>query len=153
MNGYVSLRRAARSDADLLFEWANDPYVRAQSFSAAPISYETHCVWLERILASDDTQIWIYCIDGVPAGQIRCHLNDEMDVLISYSIGAAFRGQGHGKRMIAMIPDAAKERFPQANRLIALVKPENPRSKRVFAVNGFMEAYTCYMLPLDAGEP
>ena len=36
------LRTADENDMDLLFQWANDPDVRKNSFHSEPISYETH---------------------------------------------------------------------------------------------------------------
>jgi len=37
----VFLRKATLSDIDLLYEWANDPVVRENSFSTESISYDT----------------------------------------------------------------------------------------------------------------
>ncbi len=153
MDNAYSLRPVCQADIDLLYEWANDPLVRAQSFSVDPISRATHQAWFTSMLAAADVQLWIYCVNDVPAGQVRGKYNSENELLISYSICAEFRGKGHGKRMIDMVTGAARERFPQVTRLIALVKPENLRSKHVFESNGYCEDYICYSKPCKECNP
>ena len=44
------LRKATIEDRDLLFQWANDPLVRKNSFSTAEIAYEEHVDWYNRVL-------------------------------------------------------------------------------------------------------
>ena len=44
------LRKATIEDMDLLFQWANDPVVRKNSFSTAEISYEEHTKWYHNLL-------------------------------------------------------------------------------------------------------
>lgn len=45
MEFMVNLRKAEQSDMDLLFEWANDPAVRKNSFRSDPIPYADHVKW------------------------------------------------------------------------------------------------------------
>lgn len=152
MKDSYCLRYASIEDLDLVYEWANDELVRAQSFSSAKISHSEHQAWFSSVLADSNTQLWIYCVNGVPAGQIRCKVTDSQEAIISYSIAAAFRGQGHGSRMIKMLPDVVRKRFPDAVRLLAMVKPQNTASNRIFLSNGYLEEYTCYALPLQESE-
>jgi UDP-2,4-diacetamido-2,4,6-trideoxy-beta-L-altropyranose hydrolase len=38
----ITLKRATQEDCRLIWKWANDPDVRAASFSSKPIPYDTH---------------------------------------------------------------------------------------------------------------
>ena len=43
MDGY--LRQADEKDMDLIFQWANEPVVRKNSFTIDMIAYEEHKEW------------------------------------------------------------------------------------------------------------
>lgn len=58
MEGY--LRKATIADMDLLFEWANDPLVRQNSFTTEKITYEEHQRWFWKALERENFQQYIY---------------------------------------------------------------------------------------------
>ncbi|MBI4644486.1 MAG: UDP-2,4-diacetamido-2,4,6-trideoxy-beta-L-altropyranose hydrolase, partial [Deltaproteobacteria bacterium] len=43
----ITLRAAVKDDCRMLWEWANDPEVRKNSFSSDPIPWEQHVSWFE----------------------------------------------------------------------------------------------------------
>ena len=47
----LDLRRAGPDDCATLWEWANDPLTRAQSFSPTAIPWDSHVAWFEARLA------------------------------------------------------------------------------------------------------
>src|SRR6266705_476142 len=66
----LNLRRAGKSDCRLLWEWANDPGVRAASFQTAMISWDEHAEWFADRL--DNGLIYIAeDQQGKPVGQFR----------------------------------------------------------------------------------
>ncbi len=143
----VQLREVAADDGELLFQWANDPAVRQNSFHTAPISREEHQTWFERALSDGNTVIYIYLSDGKPIGQVRLNVTAGIGD-VDYSICAEERGKGHAKRMLALAQEKLKAEHPEIRRLHAEVKPENTASKRVFAGLGYCERCVCYEIAL-----
>lgn len=129
------LRPAGSDDAALLWEWANDPSVRANAFRGDPIPWESHLRWLEGKLASRDCRMWILEVDGGPAGQIR-YDRDGATAIISFSVDRTRRGQGIGKALISRSAALACRELG-VRVLAGLVKPGNPASSRVFEATGF----------------
>jgi UDP-2,4-diacetamido-2,4,6-trideoxy-beta-L-altropyranose hydrolase len=138
----IYLRRAQEGDARLLWEWANDPEVRAASFSSSPIPWETHVAWLEQKLGLADCLILIAeDEDGTPLGQIRFDRRNDGDAEVNITVAKEKRGRGLAARLI----DAGiREQFGQAGcrRIHAFVKPENMASARAFARAGFIQLET-----------
>jgi len=147
MENFV-LREATSDDMQLLYDWTNDPEVRAQSFSSELISLADHQNWFAGKLKSDSTQIWILTDCGLPIGQIRCDCNDAGEGIISYSIASTHRRQGHGKRIVQMAYQSIYTRFPQVKQIVAFVKPDNIASRQVFLANGYSEEPTRFVLPV-----
>lgn len=50
----MEIREAAAADAELLYQWANDPDTRRWSFSTGPIPWGGHVEWLDRVLTDPD---------------------------------------------------------------------------------------------------
>jgi len=132
----ISLRVANSADAELYFDWVNDPEVRRQSFDGRPVAWADHAVWFGRRLAD---AVLLVAEDevGVPLGQVRFESAGAWRV--NYSIAAEFRGVGLGGRMLSMAMAELQRRDPGA-RLEALVKPDNAASRKVFAALGFTQA-------------
>jgi UDP-2,4-diacetamido-2,4,6-trideoxy-beta-L-altropyranose hydrolase len=132
------LRPAGISDARLLWEWRNDPLVRANSFQSEPVAWETHLAWLQRKLASPDCRLWIAECEGRPVGQVR-YDRDGALAEVSLSVAAPCRGRGLGAALLARsAPCAARDL--QVRRLVAFIKPGNLPSRRAFERAGFRPA-------------
>jgi len=133
----LHLRRARSEDSRLLWEWANDPVVRAASFSSAPISWETHCDWLARKLGENTSLIFI-AEDGTgtPCGQIRFDTRTDGDWEVDVSIARTMRGRGFASELIRLGVQALVEN-DQGARVHALVKPANAASAKAFTKAGF----------------
>ncbi len=86
----VYLRDVVQSDMDILFEWANDPVVRMNSFRSDRIAYEEHLQWFKYIMEDENILLFIMMDDKTPVGQIRLKLEDE-SAEIGYSIASCFR--------------------------------------------------------------
>lgn len=92
----LMLRLARASDSRLLWEWANEPAARANSFRPEPIAWAAHQEWFAARLASADCRIWIMEAGGHPVAQIRYERCAGDGARISYSVDAAARGRGFG---------------------------------------------------------
>jgi RimJ/RimL family protein N-acetyltransferase len=102
------LRLATLEDAKILFEWRNDPQVRAGSHNQAEISFEDHLAWLEGSLANPDRKLYIAEEDGISVGTVRSDWADGTYTL-SWTVGPEARGKGVGKRMVSLLVKQIRE--------------------------------------------
>lgn len=137
----LQVRRAEEKDCRLLWEWANDPEVRAASFTSEPIPWEAHQEWFSAKLA--DPGCILYVISDAqwgPIGQVRYDLRRNR-ALVSLSLGREFRGRGYG----CLVLDQTLEELRRTTAVAAVdafVKPENQASLRLFEQAGFRRQAT-----------
>ena len=55
----LRLRPVCADDCRMIWEWANDPLVRSQSFANDPIPWESHVAWFKRALRDPDMRLYI----------------------------------------------------------------------------------------------
>lgn len=126
------LRIVKEEDMHLLFNWANDPQVRCNSFNTQDISLDEHCLWFYNAIHNSKIKIFILMKNNIPIGQVRLHLkNDEWN--IGYSIDKIFRGHGFGVKIIQLI----ENKVDKGTHLLGQVKKENIFSQRVFLKMGY----------------
>ena len=132
----LRLRRVRQENCRLLWQWANDPAVRAASFSSEPIPWERHVEWFQQKL-KDPHCLFFIAIDskGVPIGQVRFDITNS-EAIISVSIAKEFRGKGFGTKLIQI---ASKQIFVNSHISVihAYVKQSNKASVRAFIKAGF----------------
>src|SRR5262249_2810174 len=90
----IHLRTVAQDDCRLLWEWANDPEVRKQSFVQRVISWAVHQQWFQSKLADSGTLIRIAentRKDSI--GVVRFNIG-ENGAVVSISMAREFRGKG-----------------------------------------------------------
>lgn len=136
LRGGVHLRRAAEQDARLLWEWANDPAVRAASFTGGAIPWERHQEWFRSRFVDGNTLLYV-ALDPAnrPVGQVRYELEGSK-ATVSISLSAGHRDLGYGNAILAQ---GTEELFRNtaATAIDAFVKPDNDASRRLFARAGF----------------
>jgi UDP-2,4-diacetamido-2,4,6-trideoxy-beta-L-altropyranose hydrolase len=129
--GELKFRPATFEDCGLLWEWANDPEVRAVSFSTEPIPWENHARWFRTKLSDPNCYYYILLSqEGVPVGQVRFDISGDK-AEISISIAPNFRGSGFGAYGIRI---ASKHLFQETaiTRIFAHIKPNNNTSIDAF---------------------
>lgn len=127
------LRKAESNlDALILFEWANESTVRANSFNNEKISIIDHFNWFNNKIMCEDAHIYILTdLYKSYIGQIRVDKVDEY-FEIGFSISNAYRGRGFGNKIVQLL----LTEMGNVNYL-AKVKTGNVASKKVFINNGF----------------
>lgn len=135
----LELREAEPQDVRLLFEWANDPAARAQSFTQAEIPWEDHERWFARRL-SDARCLLLIAQDsrGEPLGQVRFDLDEEANAIISISIAPAQRGRGYGAEAIVRACEELRARHGPRT-VLAYIRQDNLASQRAFSRAGFSD--------------
>ncbi len=135
-SGKLKFVRAKNKDADLLFEWINDPQVRAQSLSTNIITYEVHKNWFSKKMADKNCYLYIVYNSNVPAGMIRFDVYNN-ESTISYLVDKLQRGKGIG---FLIINEGIKQ-FKNDSHFIgclkATVKNTNIASLKIFENTGF----------------
>lgn len=132
----LKFRQVTPADTTLLFNWANDPVVRQFSFNSAPIPLETHQNWLNRKLQDPAALLLLGEIFEEPAALLRFDRQGNT-ALISFQIGAAFRGKGLAHRVLQLGLLALKAYFPDVSLAYGFVQPANLASVKAFEKAGF----------------
>lgn len=127
----VSLRPVTLNDARLLFEWFNEPAVRAVSFSPEKVSWEHHWAWLQERLRDARSVLWMVTAHHQTIGQIRFALDGDIATL-SLCLAAETRGQGWGPLVIWAACRKLRREHPGIRRVEAWIKPDNQASQRAF---------------------
>jgi hypothetical protein len=86
----LSIRVAEAGDCKLLWDWANDPVVRASAFSSKPIAWEEHVGWFRGKLNDPECSILVALdASAVPAGQIRFNRRGLSEADVDITVDAA----------------------------------------------------------------
>ncbi len=134
----LRLRRVEESDCRLLWEWANEPEVRAVSFSSEAIPWERHLEWFNSRLTDSDAVLYLAMnANNIPVGQVRYQIEGTRAV-VSISLAAGFRGKGNGKMALS---SGNEELFrnTRATTIDAYVKPHNRAALQLFSRAGFRQ--------------
>nr|WP_294572348.1 GNAT family N-acetyltransferase [uncultured Romboutsia sp.] len=128
----IKLRKATYDDCNILFEWANDPSVRANSFNTKAIEIDDHRTWLKKKLTDKNTDLFIVTYNNDNVGTIRLD-KDADESIISYSIDKNYRGRGIGTKVLDVIKKEMQELT-----LVGFVKKENIPSIKAFEKAGYI---------------
>jgi RimJ/RimL family protein N-acetyltransferase len=134
-------RPAQPADAQLYFDWANDPDTRRQSFNSNPISLETHTAWFTGKLTDSTALLLIFENEtGEAVGQVRFERTPVADmpdeIIIGVSVDARHRGKGLASQLIELGCAACRKQW-DAVTIHAYIKPDNQASIRAFERAGF----------------
>ena len=134
-------RPARPDDAQLYFDWANDPDTRRQSFNAEPISPETHVAWFTRKLADPNALLLVVENEtGEAVGQVRFERTPVADmpdeIIIGVSVDVRQRGKGLASQLIKLGCAVCREQWG-AVIIHAYIKPDNYASVWAFERAGF----------------
>ena len=135
----LTMRPASEQDVDTIYEWANDPVTRSQSWSTEPIVYENHVKWFMNRIKATDRLFYIFFEGDEPVGSVRLDPNGEGILIMSCQIAPSKRGQGYGQTMFKMIDQMVYEAWPDIDtvKLTAEVRADNIGSCRCLDVNGY----------------
>lgn len=136
MNNQIEITRATIDDMFDLFELANDPEVRKNSFNQEKIDLETHKKWFNNRVDNDDFLLLV-ARNGVNfIGSIRFEKDIDNKFIISIQIHKNFRGKGLGKKLLQ---NAIKKLFNQKENpiIIAKIKSNNLSSIKIFSDSNF----------------
>jgi RimJ/RimL family protein N-acetyltransferase len=135
----LSLRRAVDGDCALLFEWANDPLTRANSYTPGSISWQTHCEWFANLLRDPDRWLYLATTPGdTRIGQARFERCGDRAAEVSLSLASGWRGRGIAADVIRLATERAMD-DAGLETVHAYVKRANEASRRAFVRAGYAE--------------
>ena len=141
------IKEATMDDAQLYFEWANDPVVRKMAFHTDPIPWENHIKWFSSKVVSEKTQLLLCFCHDQPIGQVRFDILDGGEAEIDISIAKEFRSKGYGKNMLTAAIEYENREYG-VEVFVSEVKEENISSQKMFLSSGFQltrkEDGVCY---------
>lgn len=160
VQGPISLRQATAADEALLLRWANDPQVRANSFSPEPIKAVEHRQWFQQGLANSHRLLLIATTaDGCPIGQIRFDWQparaEELDDVakVALSLDRCARGKGLAVELVQLGLQAMEQRWGPTTVAVAEVLQSNTASNACFARAGFMQDPEPFTVPPLLSRP
>lgn len=130
------IRKAEIDDLYTVFQWINDPLVRANSFSTEEISLEQHTNWFKNKIKDKNTLYLISEFNNVRVGQVRFEIKNG-EYIIGVLLDEKFRGKGFSSKIIQL---SIEEFFKTDNSTIfAYIKNSNFASLSTFHKCGFKE--------------
>jgi len=93
-NEDLSLREISFEDKKLIFDWANDPLTRTNSFDIKPITFESHSNWFDSKLNNNKAWYYIGEINGENIGLVRFDIK-ENEIVIGITLDNKFRGKNY----------------------------------------------------------
>ncbi|WP_163131764.1 UDP-2,4-diacetamido-2,4,6-trideoxy-beta-L-altropyranose hydrolase [Agarivorans sp. Alg241-V36] len=130
----IYLQRAARGDAEQLFQWQSLPQTRQYANSPEAPLWQEHLSWFEQALDSSDEYIFLAKSGNVDLGSVRLTQQANKSMLISIYCAPAHYRQGNAYAMLRLI----RMCFPTV-KLEAQVKIENHASQKLFKKSGFQQ--------------
>jgi RimJ/RimL family protein N-acetyltransferase len=127
----LTLRPATQADAQLLFDWRNDPVTRRNSIDTGEVAWHDHVRWLAASLSRSDRQLLIAERGVEPVGTVRLdHVGDRCT--LSWTVAPSQRGRGIGKAMVQRTVIDADVAI-----LFAMIKTDNIASIHIAETCGF----------------
>lgn len=134
------LRYANETDCRTIWEWANDPVTRQNSFHSEEISWESHVAWFASKLADPDTLFFVASNRlGEDIGYVRFELvKTKTQAIISIAVAPLHRGRGYGKHLIVLGMQEV-QRITRLDYIHAYIKTSNHASIHAFKSAGYSE--------------
>lgn len=135
----IMLREATVEDCTQIWEWANDPAVRASSFLSEYIPIEEHKHWFYRKI--DNSKCFLFVglnSTNTPIGQVRFDLNNDNEADVDVSVSRKYRGKGYGTELIRKGVQVLFQKTT-VRAIHAFIKQENDASIQAFSKAGFVQ--------------
>lgn len=136
-NETLYLRLAEEDDVDLIYEWANEPEVRKNSFNSDPIPYENHLKWYRGMMDNKERNVQLILMkEATPVGQCRLRV-EKGEAEIGCSIDKNYRGMGYGSLIFSTLNTWVTSNRKDIKCIIAKVKTNNYSSQKALINAGY----------------
>ena len=134
----ITWRFARLSDAEILFQWRNEPDTFRFTKQARPLEWDEHYGWISRQIkrSRSDSVLLIFSFESAQIGMSRLDRLNGSDFEISISVGNLYQGKGFGKIILEKSIEYALDTL-NAGRVIATIHSKNTKSQKLFQNLGF----------------
>lgn len=133
-NNPIQLRKAIKSDVNLIFDWSNDELVRKQSYYTDKIDIESHINWYNSKYQDPNYLFLILELKNKPFGLVRFDIQKE-STTVGVLIDEKFRGKGLSIKSLVLACSYCFKINSQP--ILAYIKQSNKASVKVFSKAGF----------------
>jgi UDP-2,4-diacetamido-2,4,6-trideoxy-beta-L-altropyranose hydrolase len=147
LGGEIRLRRAQADDCLPVFEWRNDERTRRYALDPAPLAWDTHRAWFDRMLANAAHVLLIGEDDTGPLGVLRYDLAGG-EARVSVYLVPGRQGEGRGSSLIAAGSRWLAAHYAAVQRVAAEILPDNQASVLAFSEAGFQLRHAVYISTL-----
>jgi UDP-2,4-diacetamido-2,4,6-trideoxy-beta-L-altropyranose hydrolase len=145
----LEIRCACAADARALYEWRNDPAVRAVSRNKELIDWNAHQSWFASALTAPDRPILIGLRNGAPVGVVRFDVEGE-EAEVSIYLVPGTHPPGEGRSLLNGAQRWLIANRQDVRRLRAEISAGNVRSERLFLRAGYRLAHARYVKRLES---
>ena len=132
------LRAVTQADAQLIFDWRNQKHIRDASLNSAPLVWENHVSYLDKVLADPTQNRWlIYQESGKDLGLVNANRHPDGFWEWGFYIGAQDAPSGAGRRMLSRFLRHLSQTEGFAG-VRAAVLSDNHRSRHLHEALGFL---------------
>ena len=149
IDGDLEIRCACAADARALYEWRNDPAVRAVSRNKESIDWNTHQSWFASVLTAPDRPILIGFRGGAPVGVVRFDVEGE-EAEVSIYLVPGHHPPGEGQSLLRSAQRWLIANRRDVRRLRAEIAAGNARSERLFLRAGYRLKHAQYIKRLES---
>jgi RimJ/RimL family protein N-acetyltransferase len=135
----LTIKAFRYEDANLIFNWRNDPYIVNLGSLKKTVTCEEHYTWFNRTLISETCKAYILEVDHIPAGQARFDLESESIAFISIYLIEQFSNKGLGIPFMELSCQSIFKTWPNLQSIIAIVRKENKIGQRYFLKANFIQ--------------
>jgi UDP-2,4-diacetamido-2,4,6-trideoxy-beta-L-altropyranose hydrolase len=136
---YLELKQRSVTDNDIedLFDWANDPITRENSYNPEKIDYTTHVKWIQNKLNSSDCVFLMFeNAKAQKVGIVRFDRDKKKNWVISINIAPSQRGNGYSVEILKRALSYFIKNKGEAE-IEAYIKKGNIASIKAFERAGF----------------
>ena len=131
---FLKVREVIDNDSELIFNWSNDPLVRAQSFKSNTIEYKNHENWLKEKLKNNNSLLLINQFKSNNIGMVRFEVEKDK-CTVGILLDEKYRGKGLSSLMLIISSAYYFNRFSIP--IVAQIKESNIASIRSFEKAGY----------------
>lgn len=145
----LQLRAATLDDSKMLFDWRNHPTIREVSTQSAPIAWEAHKQWFQKVMKDADRLVFIAEQEDQPIGVIRFDI-ERNNAEVSLYLSPDLTGRGLGIRLLLQGEQQLLQERPEVDRILATVLEGNEASHNLFRRCGYDRANSKYTKTIQA---
>lgn len=147
----ITIRVAGEQDSEKLFQWRNDPSIRAVSRNTGLITWADHQEWFAATLRSPDRLLLIGQRGYEPVGVVRFDIQDD-GAEVSIYVVPQVKEAGSGRALLESAERWLAAHHPALHKVRAHVLGANARSHRLFLGADYQLESTCYLKRLHQND-